>query len=129
MLGESNTSAVFWYLAFPLTAISFYDVKEVIIPLPIGGPTSSGQKLLHLLLYQLELQNSIPKVPYYSLHKISLANSPQASSRASSRRNRRTRKWPLPPQPPCRNGAQAKPSSHGRSVTRRRENGDDTFDI
>ncbi|CAG8962129.1 hypothetical protein HYFRA_00005173, partial [Hymenoscyphus fraxineus] len=40
----------------------FYDVKEVIIRLPVGGPTSSGQKHLSYLRYQLDLEDSIPKL-------------------------------------------------------------------
>lgn len=40
----------------------FYDVKQVIAPLSIGGKTIIGQKLKDVILWQLSLEDSIPKV-------------------------------------------------------------------
>jgi hypothetical protein len=40
----------------------FYDVKQCILRLPIGGKTPTGQKLKTLVLERIELEDSIPKV-------------------------------------------------------------------
>jgi len=40
----------------------FYDVKQWILPLPIGGNTATGQKLKSLVLERIELEDLIPKV-------------------------------------------------------------------
>ncbi|KAG9237287.1 hypothetical protein BJ875DRAFT_370352 [Amylocarpus encephaloides] len=45
-----------------LQASGFYDVKQAIFQLPIGGDTASGKKLQDLLLYQFKLEDSIPKL-------------------------------------------------------------------
>lgn len=41
---------------------SFYDVKETIHRIPVGGPTIAGQRLKDFLVYQTNLENQIPKV-------------------------------------------------------------------
>ncbi|CZR59317.1 uncharacterized protein PAC_09209 [Phialocephala subalpina] len=40
----------------------FWDVKQFILPIPVGGSTRSGRLLKEYILYQLELENSIPKL-------------------------------------------------------------------
>jgi hypothetical protein len=57
----SNTCFLF-VLGLADSELSFYDVEEVIIRLPVGGDTTTGQKLRDMILYQLELEDSIPKV-------------------------------------------------------------------
>jgi hypothetical protein len=41
---------------------SFWDVKQFVLPIRVGGPTKSARFLKEFLLYQMELENCIPKV-------------------------------------------------------------------
>ncbi|KAG4027755.1 hypothetical protein MFRU_027g00480 [Monilinia fructicola] len=40
----------------------FWDVKEIVHRLPVGGTTTTGQRLKDFILYQIELENSIPQL-------------------------------------------------------------------
>lgn len=41
---------------------SFWDVKQIVLPVPVGGSTISGQLLKEFVMYQIQLENYIPKV-------------------------------------------------------------------
>ncbi|KUJ19771.1 uncharacterized protein LY89DRAFT_731026 [Mollisia scopiformis] len=45
-----------------LEGAGFWDVKEFVLPIPVGGTTKSGTLLKEYILYQLELENCIPKL-------------------------------------------------------------------
>ncbi|KAL5319974.1 hypothetical protein ACEPPN_013033 [Leptodophora sp. 'Broadleaf-Isolate-01'] len=45
-----------------LQGAGFWDVKQIVLPIPVGGNTRSGQLLKEFVLYQLELENCIPKL-------------------------------------------------------------------
>ncbi|KAL2068400.1 hypothetical protein VTL71DRAFT_16498 [Oculimacula yallundae] len=45
-----------------LQGAGFWDVKQIVLPLPVGGNTRSGQLIKEFILYQLELENCIPKL-------------------------------------------------------------------
>ncbi|CZT46469.1 uncharacterized protein RSE6_06897 [Rhynchosporium secalis] len=45
-----------------LQGSGFWDVKQIVLPIPVGGDTRSGQLLKEFILYQLELENCIPKL-------------------------------------------------------------------
>lgn len=45
-----------------LQGTGFWDVKEVILQLPIGGNTEAGKLLLKEMIHQIELENQIPLV-------------------------------------------------------------------
>ncbi|TAQ88271.1 hypothetical protein B7494_g3368, partial [Chlorociboria aeruginascens] len=53
--GLSATQLKSW-----LQGAGFWDVKQIIIRLPIGGSSIVGQRLKDFMKYQLELENSIP---------------------------------------------------------------------
>ncbi|KAF4626436.1 hypothetical protein G7Y89_g11719 [Cudoniella acicularis] len=55
--GIPATNLKYW-----LQTAGFYDVKQVILRLPIGGKTTTGQKLKNVILWQMELENAIPKL-------------------------------------------------------------------
>lgn len=58
-----------------LTEMSrFFDVKELVVKLPVGGNTRPGQLLKDFLLYQIELENQIPKVSYLSSFTLVIAS-------------------------------------------------------
>ncbi|KAI9049289.1 hypothetical protein LZ554_007135 [Drepanopeziza brunnea f. sp. 'monogermtubi'] len=40
----------------------FWDVKQIVLPIPVGGNTRSGQLMKEYVLYQTELENCIPKL-------------------------------------------------------------------
>ncbi|OWP02652.1 hypothetical protein B2J93_6485 [Marssonina coronariae] len=40
----------------------FWDVKQIVLPIPVGGSTQSGRLLKDYILYQTELENCIPKL-------------------------------------------------------------------
>lgn len=43
-----------------LQGAGFWDVKQLIIRLPVGGSTPSGQRLANLMTQELEIENSMP---------------------------------------------------------------------
>ncbi|KAF8866037.1 hypothetical protein BDZ45DRAFT_796270 [Acephala macrosclerotiorum] len=45
-----------------LEGAGFWDVKQFVLPIPVGGSTRSGKLIKEYILYQLELENSIPKL-------------------------------------------------------------------
>ncbi|KAK0099613.1 hypothetical protein ONS96_008113 [Cadophora gregata f. sp. sojae] len=45
-----------------LQGAGFWDVKQIVLPIPVGGNTRSGQILKEFVLYQIELENCIPKL-------------------------------------------------------------------
>ncbi|KAM0144045.1 hypothetical protein ACHAO1_000324 [Botrytis cinerea] len=45
-----------------LEGAGFWDVKEIIHRLPVGGSTTTGQRLKDFILYQVELENDIPQL-------------------------------------------------------------------
>ncbi|PVH76804.1 hypothetical protein DL98DRAFT_639812 [Cadophora sp. DSE1049] len=45
-----------------LQGAGFWDVKQIVLPIPVGGNTRSGQLLKEFVLYQIELENCIPKL-------------------------------------------------------------------
>ncbi|KAK2628449.1 hypothetical protein QTJ16_001552 [Diplocarpon rosae] len=40
----------------------FWDVKQIVLPIPVGGSTQSGQLLKEYIIYQTGLENFIPKL-------------------------------------------------------------------
>lgn len=59
-----------------LQGAGFWDVKQMVIRIPIGGQSYSGQKLRQLLIQEIEIENSIPilaaKLPPIELNDLSL---------------------------------------------------------
>ncbi|ATZ48513.1 hypothetical protein BCIN_03g07170 [Botrytis cinerea B05.10] len=45
-----------------LEGAGFWDVKEIIHRLPVGGSTTTGQRLKDFILYQVGLENDIPQL-------------------------------------------------------------------
>ncbi|KAH7321941.1 hypothetical protein BKA65DRAFT_568848 [Rhexocercosporidium sp. MPI-PUGE-AT-0058] len=45
-----------------LQGAGFWDVKQIVLPIPVGGNTRSGQLLKEFVIYELELENCIPKL-------------------------------------------------------------------
>ncbi|KAB8299796.1 hypothetical protein EYC80_000048 [Monilinia laxa] len=45
-----------------LEGAGFWDVKEIVHRLPVGGTTTTGQRLKDFILYQIELENSISQL-------------------------------------------------------------------
>lgn len=56
----------------------FWDVKETVIPLPVGGPSPAGKLLLRIMMEELSIENSIPllkeNMSAINLNEISLGN-------------------------------------------------------
>lgn len=44
-----------------LTRSSFWDVRQLILRLPVGGSSAYGKLLRDILFYQIELENEIPR--------------------------------------------------------------------
>lgn len=57
----SSLSSIY-LLAYSTNTVRFWDVKQFVLPIPVGGSTRSGKLIKEYILYQLELENSIPKV-------------------------------------------------------------------
>lgn len=58
-------SRVSWWISITnvkLIANSFWDVKEIVHRLSVGGSTTAGQRLKDFILYQIELENALPQV-------------------------------------------------------------------
>jgi hypothetical protein len=45
-----------------LEGAGFYDVKQLVIRLPVGGGSAAGKALLEVMSYQSSLENNIPLV-------------------------------------------------------------------
>ncbi|TGO75097.1 hypothetical protein BELL_0234g00030 [Botrytis elliptica] len=45
-----------------LEGAGFWDVKEIVHRLPVGGSTTTGQRLKEFILYQIKLENDIPQL-------------------------------------------------------------------
>ncbi|THV55180.1 hypothetical protein BGAL_0012g00180 [Botrytis galanthina] len=45
-----------------LEGAGFWDVKEIVHRLPVGGSATTGQRLKDFILYQIELENDIPQL-------------------------------------------------------------------
>jgi hypothetical protein len=43
----------------------FYDVREIVVPIPVGGNKLSGQYLKEFLLYQIELEDAGTEVSHF----------------------------------------------------------------
>lgn len=61
-----------------LQGAGFWDVKQIVIRLPVGGKTTCGQKLADLTIQEIEIENSIPvlaaELPDINLEDINSGN-------------------------------------------------------
>jgi hypothetical protein len=55
-----------------LEGAGFWDVRELVIRLPVGGESSAGKLLLEFMRYQTDLENFIPLVSFAIKHLLSL---------------------------------------------------------
>jgi hypothetical protein len=47
----------------------FWDVKQLIVRLPVGGITRGGRLLKEVLIQQIELENVVPLVRFIAITK------------------------------------------------------------
>lgn len=61
-----------------LEGSGFWDVKEVVIPLPVGGPSPTGKLLFTIMEEEINIENSVPllkaNLPAMNLTEISHGN-------------------------------------------------------
>ena len=48
----------------------FWDVKQLIVRLPVGGITRGGRLLKEVLIQQIELENVVPLVRFTAITKM-----------------------------------------------------------
>ena len=66
-----------------LEGAGFWDVKQVVLRLPVGGSSAGGKLLLQFLKQQVELENQVPVVKFAFLIASKLLMSPRPDQYAT----------------------------------------------